>query len=429
MFTGFPSTQTPAVQWWDFTKSNASTSNSISLAADCAPIQYFATSSSSVPTINVYLPVNAVQGKTITFKNDKWGQASSNQQSITIIDDSSRFYKTVAVLGVSGSITLCYITQNTLQGYNNLGIGNWVCISNTGGQNPQNFYSVNAGGYNNSVQAGYSTVSGGNNNFAGGSTTSYSTVGGGNGNQATGGSAVVSGGSSNLASGGQSVVCGGSSNQATNTLSTVCGGQSNTATAFYSVVAGGNGSNSSGQASGIVSGEGNSAEGSHSFIGAGAYGTTRSIAGNSVFSSGRGPISSTLGITQSGLLVLAAQTTNATATVLKSNSSAAGTTNQVILPNNSAYFFRGEVIAGKTAAGDAKGWTIEGVIKRGAGVGTTALVGTPTITSLYADAGAAAWSIAVTADTTNGGLKVAVTGQAATTIQWVCEIQTTEMTY
>ena len=86
-------------------------------------------------------------------------------------------------------------------------------------------------------------------------------------------------------------------------------------------------------------------------------------------------------------------------------------------------------VAGVTGGGNTKGWTIEGVIKRGAGVGTTALVGTPTVTSLYADAGASTWTIAVTADTTNGGLAVTFTGQAATTIRTVAQIRTTEMTY
>jgi hypothetical protein len=428
MFNGFPSTQTPTVQWWDFTKTASGATNSISLANDCAPIQYFATSVSSVPTINVYLPVNATQGKTITFKNDKWGQASANQQSITIIDISAGFYKTVCVLGVAGSITLCYIVQNTQTGYNDIANGNWVSISNTSGQNPQNFYSVNAGGYNNRVQAGYSTVSGGNNNFAGGSTNAYSTVGGGTSNTATGSNSTVSGGTSNTASGSNSVVGGGNTNQATTTSTAVGGGSFNTSNAAYATISGGNSNAASAQSSGIVSGESNSANGMHSFIGAGAFGNARSVNGYNVFSTGYSPIANTSGITQSGLLVLARLTNDATPVALKSDNGAAGTTNQVIMPNNSAYYFRGECIAGVTGAGDTKGWYIEGVIKKGAGVGTTVLVGTPTVTSLYADAGATTWTLTATADTTNGGLAITATGQAATNIRWVCQIRTTEMT-
>jgi hypothetical protein len=159
----------------------------------------------------------------------------------------------------------------------------------------------------------------------------------------------------------------------------------------------------------------------------GRFGNTRSINGNFVFSIN--PISDVSGLSQSSVLVLGKQTTDATPTALCSNGSAAGTTNQLILPNNSAYFFRGEVVSGKTAAGDTKGWTIEGVIKRGANAASTALVGVPTVTSTYADLGAATWDIAVTADTTNGGIRVTFTGQAATTIRTVCQIRTTEMTY
>jgi hypothetical protein len=98
------------------------------------------------------------------------------------------------------------------------------------------------------------------------------------------------------------------------------------------------------------------------------------------------------------------------------------------LPNNSAYFFTGEVVAGVTGGGNTKGWTIEGVIKRGANAAATTLVGT-TVTSMYADVGAATWTIAVTADTTNGGLAVTFTGQLATTIRCVAQIRTTEMTF
>ena len=141
------------------------------------------------------------------------------------------------------------------------------------------------------------------------------------------------------------------------------------------------------------------------------------------------PVANVQGVSQAALLILGKQTTDATATVITSDGGAASTTNQVILPNNSAYYFRGEVVAGKTAGGDTKGWYIEGVIKRGANAASTALVGTPTVTSNYADAGASTWTVAVTADTTNGGLAVTVTGQASTTIRWVCQIRTTEMTF
>jgi hypothetical protein len=267
-------------------------------------------------------------------------------------------------------------------------------------------------------------------------------VGGGN-NQATGAySAILGGGDAgtaanrNVASGDWSVVCGGRRNTASGVGSFVGGGGvsdsgtfPNTASGVGAALVGGFSNTSSGFGSFVGGGYNNAANSLFSGIMSGEAGTTRSIIGNHVFPACSGPISASQGVSQAALLILGVQTTDATATALRSNNSAASTINQVILPNNSAYFFTGEVVSGKTAGGDTKGWTIEGVIKRGANAASTALVGTPTVTSTYADAGASTWVIAVTADTTNGGLRVTFTGQAATTIRTVCQIRTTEMTY
>jgi hypothetical protein len=73
-------------------------------------------------------------------------------------------------------------------------------------------------------------------------------------------------------------------------------------------------------------------------------------------------------------------------------------------------------------------WSFEGGIKRGASAAATTLIQS-VINPVAADAGASSWIVALSADTTNGGLAVTVTGQAATTIRWVCKIETTEMTY
>jgi len=266
-------------------------------------------------------------------------------------------------------------------------------------------------------------------------------VGGGN-NQATGSYSFIGGGGDagtaanrNVASGGWSSVLGGFKNTASGVGSVVCGGGT------YDGTSAGNGNTSSGLASFVGAGWSNTASSDGAVcIGVGnqansrfsttigLYANTRGILGNLAISPCNAPLSA-IYTNQIAFLVLARQTTDATATALTSDTSAAGTTNQVILPNNSAYFFTGEVISGVTGGGDTKGWTIEGVIKRGANAASTALVGTPTVTSSFADAGASTWAIAVTADTTNGGIRVTFTGQAATTIRTVAQIRTTEMTY
>ena len=153
------------------------------------------------------------------------------------------------------------------------------------------------------------------------------------------------------------------------------------------------------------------------------------MVGNFVTPCSLNPVSNSSGVQQLATLLLGVQTTDATVTTLRSNTSAAGTTNQVILPNNSAYTFQGTVIANITGGGNTSGWKFEGVIKRGANAASTTLVAAVTPTVIAQDAGAATWVVAVTADTTNGGIKVEVTGAAATTIRWVCKIETTEVTY
>jgi hypothetical protein len=301
-------------------------------------------------------------------------------------------------------------------------------------------HGVVVGGGNNQATSSYSFIGGGgdagssaNRNVASGD---WSVVAGGRKNTASGiGSFVGSGGTdgtsvfANTASGNTSVLCGGWNSTASGTLSFIGGGTSHTASGGQSVVAGGQGNTASGLGASVLGGYNNTANSTVGAVIGGRNGTSRSITGNISISGSNNPIADALGISQSALLILARQTTDATATALTSDTGAASTTNQVILPNNSAYFFTGEVISGKTAGGDTKGWTIEGVIKRGANAAATALVGTPTVTSTYADAGASTWVIAVTADTTNGGLRVTFTGQAATTIRTVCQIRTTEMTY
>jgi hypothetical protein len=87
------------------------------------------------------------------------------------------------------------------------------------------------------------------------------------------------------------------------------------------------------------------------------------------------------------------------------------------------------VVAGVTGGGNTKGWTVEGVIKRGANAASTAIVGTATVMSSYADVGAATWALTAAADTTNGGLAITFTGQAGTTIRTVARLETTEMTF
>ena len=133
----------------------------------------------------------------------------------------------------------------------------------------------------------------------------------------------------------------------------------------------------------------------------------------------------TSGDAQLGTVVLAAATTDATPTVLSFDNFTSS--NIVILPNNSAYAFHGTIVARQQASGGtaSAAWKIEGLIRREGSAGTTVLVNSATTVLDNTPS----WGMALSADTTNGGLKIEVTGAASTNIRWVATIHTSEVTY
>jgi hypothetical protein len=442
MFTGFASENTPAIQVWDFFRTFASTSaiRSVSLADDCAPIQFFRTGASS-SEIQVYLPTAPIEGQQIKIINVRY--AASAQRLLILSSDSNQngTNSIVAYVGAGQTVDFCY-SKNCISFGASAGTTatGWISLNQTFVGSP-NAYSVVsggngchaiglgsfvAGGQNNRASGEYSSVVNGESNIAGGV---YSSIVGGYSNTANGGAGVVVGGNNNSASQNNAVVVGGISNAASNQAAVVLGGQNNTASNSYSAVVGGLSNTVSSSFSVVLGGSNNTANNSNSAIIGGAYGNARSINGNFVYPASVSPISTTTGVQQLATLLLGRQTTDATATTLTSTTSAASTTNQVILPNNSAYTFQGTCIAARTAAGDTSSWKFEGAIKRGANAASTVLVAAVTPTVIAQDAGASTWVLAITADTTNGGIAVTVTGAAATTIRWVCKIETTEVTF
>jgi len=394
MFTGFASENTPAIQVWDFFNALSGT-NRITLADDCAPIQYFKTGGTGT-AINVYLPSAPIEGKQIKICSARYGSLTQNIEIYASDRNAGGTSSSLITVGVGQTLDLCYSK-------------NFISLTSAGGLSGSGWIFLNQAPV--SAVNYRSVVAGGNVNYA---TAPHGVVSGGNLNTNTGEASTISGGSQNSASNATSTVSGGANNSASGDTATVSGGQSNSASGTRSITAGGNSNTSNGIESAVIGG---------------ARGTTRSITGNFVTPASSAPIASVSGVTQSARLVLGVATTDATATVLRSNTSAAGTTNQVILPNNSAYVFQGTCIANVTGGSTTSGWKYEGVIKRGANAASTTLVAAVTPTVIAQDLAAATWVLAITADTTNGGIAVTVTGAAATTIRWVSRIETTEVTF
>lgn len=162
--------------------------------------------------------------------------------------------------------------------------------------------------------------------------------------------------------------------------------------------------------------------------GAVAIGSAKSdIANKYAYAGGSNGVFAFNGDAQTGTYVLRRATTDNTATVLTTDNTAPGTNDQVILPNNSAYAFTGIVVARQQASGGtaSAAWKIEGLIRREGTAASTTLVAS-TVTAIDNTPG---WTLALSADTTNGGLKIEATGAAATNIRWVATVQTSEVTY
>lgn len=209
--------------------------------------------------------------------------------------------------------------------------------------------------------------------------------------------------------------------KATGQAGAAIGGTTNTASGLFSFAAGPSSNVASGTFS-VAIGDACEATTNNTF--ALGHDGKSVIQGKFAYGSGK---FSTVSDAQNGMFVLRRATTDATATQLTTNNGGASTTNQVILPNNSAYAFHGTIVARQDAASgtDCAAWKIEGLIRREGSAGTTVLVNSAT-TVLDNTPG---WGMALSADTTNGGLKIEVTGAAATNIRWVANVTTAECTY
>lgn len=170
----------------------------------------------------------------------------------------------------------------------------------------------------------------------------------------------------------------------------------------------------------IAQGSGSSASATNTY--ANGDGTAARIWGQKAFANGK---FATAGDAQCGLYVLRNQTTNNTATELFLDGT--GASQRIVLPNNSLFVFEVYVGGRRTdATGGGAGYSFIGVIKKDTTAGSTTFVGTPA-KSILGETNAN-WNAAITADTTNGSIKVTVTGENGKNINWVATVKTTEVT-
>jgi hypothetical protein len=290
--------------------------------------------------------------------------------------------------------------------------------------------SVISGGYRNRATNTDASIGGGVDNTASGT---QSRVGGGQSNSASSDFSTVGGGANNNASGSRSAISGGASNTATQYGACTLGGFGNTSTNNYTSNMGGNGNTASGDTSSVIGGGSNVSSGTYSLSGGansvasgygsvvlGVGGNANSIRSRNVFAN------ATTGDAQKSTFIFRQRTTDGTLTTFTIEGTGASSVNQIVLNNNSAYRFKGTIIAKQSASTNVAAWDIDGLMVRGANAAATTLL----ISNVILVQNTPAWGTPIlSTDTTQGSLRIQIQGAAATNIQWVGNIETTEVIY
>ena len=128
---------------------------------------------------------------------------------------------------------------------------------------------------------------------------------------------------------------------------------------------------------------------------------------------------------QMGFFLPRVQTAGATPTTLTTDGVVPSLSRQniIVLPDHASYAFSGRALARDLSTGQTATWKFEGHIRRAAGAAS--VVQSSTVTLVSTEVGSA-WTLAVVADTANGGLALVGTGQAGRTIQWSAKVETLE---
>lgn len=320
-------------------------------------------------------------------------------------------------------------------------------------------YAASTGGRENSANGSYAFVGGGQYNKANGL---YSAVAGGKQNDALGEHCAVLGGHYNVVAANcarSAIVAGGGSGGEGNNIAQSAGaliaaGNSNsigaTSVSDRSAIVGGSLNTLDGQAAFLGSGAGNSVSvnqgvlvggafngvsGYCGFVGAGVNNTAEGkssavvsgengkalIAGQQAHAMGN---FSNDGDAQRSHVMAKVATTDGTVAELEVD----GAAGSIAIPNNTTWEAQIRIVARQQGGTRAASFWRRALISKDGTAGSTALVAESTPDADLTSA-STPWSVALSADTTNGALKIDVTGEAATNIRWVAHISLVEVGY
>jgi len=133
-----------------------------------------------------------------------------------------------------------------------------------------------------------------------------------------------------------------------------------------------------------------------------------------------------------GIIPMWYQTSNATPTLLGGNNTTPGygttPTGRFPIDANSCHYIEGTILAMRTTGANVTSFSFKGVAYRATSAASTTwtLIGSLT-QDTDNSSGLTTGSIAIAADTTNGGISITVTGIAATNIRWLAQLKTSSM--
>jgi len=306
-----------------------------------------------------------------------------------------------------GSINIAWGRRSHAEGYYTQAIGRTAhseghqTIATGVGSHTEGFNTATNG--QGSHAEGYLSTSNGNYSHAEG----QSTISSGVGSHAEGLSTTSSGNYSHAEG----------YNNTSSGLYSKASGQSSTASGTNAMVHG----NASGAYanSAIVLGDRSTANAINTFVtgdGANTFSViNRRVHGNGYYT--------TSGDSQCSKFLLKARTTDAASTALTTNAAVVSTNNQIVAQINQAVSFKGRIIGKQSGVTNVGIWDIEGTIVRSS-VGSDSFIGTPTVTTISNLNGWGNPTISL-----NIGVQISVQGLAGTNIQWLANIDTTEVLY
>lgn len=237
---------------------------------------------------------------------------------------------------------------------------------------------------------------------------------------ASGSYATLLGGSGNMAPGLNSVLSGGANNSANGSYSSLLGGQFNAVSSNFASVGGGTYNTANGGSSTVSGGYQNTASANAATIPGGQF-AVANRPGQFSYSGGRFAVD---GDAQYDLFVVRRQTIDATATELFLDGS--GASARITIANNSSLAYSicisAHSITDRTK--QAQFWRRGKIYKLTTAASAAILAGEIQDNQV----GALPWTATVSADTTNGSLKISVVGDASNTINWVATVEAVEVT-